>query len=58
MSEERKDERDPNEALEQMRAKQSLGEDLSPEEREFVDSERARVDPDTEQDSQNPQPQP
>ncbi len=60
MAEQREDEHDPTEAIARIRAKTERGEQLSPEEREFVDSERARISPEArpEEESQNPQPQP
>ena len=39
-------ERDPQEAIDQMREKRGEGEDLDEGEREFLESERVKLDPD------------
>jgi hypothetical protein len=40
--------RTPNEAIEDIREKRAEGEELSDEEREFLESEGVRLDPDEE----------
>ncbi len=40
-----REERDPQEAIEEMREKRAEGDELSDEEREFLESERVRLDP-------------
>ena len=46
MADNHEDERDPSEAIDDIREKREEGDEASPEEQEFLESERVKLDPD------------